>query len=155
MQPCREFKEVATQTESDMKQIDGLHLTEEFFQKLKNMLVDIFLGKDRQSGERENIIDEAIQKNFGNGNNEININASNTKHRYITRQRSKEDEQREGSKAANKDIDGDSLEEGVLSSSDAASEVDSVYETIEKRQIRINPTKCIAAEDFMKEKSKV
>ena len=42
----------------------------------------------------------------------------------------------------------------MLSSIDAVSDVDSIYETIEKKQLRVNPTKGMRAEDFMKGKSK-
>ena len=46
----------------------------------------------------------------------------------------------------------DSLEEGVISSADSASKDDSIFQTIEKKQVRVNKKNDLSAANFQKVK---
>ena len=53
------------------------------------------------------------------------------------------------------ELDNDSLEEGVVSSSESTSDTESLYQTVEKRQVKVLPqlsaaVKSLSAEEFLK-----
>ena len=117
-------------------------------------MVEVLTGI-QNGGAQVSIIDDAFSRNFSCVNNTggrdylIKILPK----KYCTRKQTKDDQVREIVESS-KDIDRDSLQEGVLSSSDATSECGSLYQTVEKKQIRVNPSRNLTAADFMKVKQK-
>ena len=147
--------DVGTQTEKSQSKNDiSSIVTEHFLDKLKIMLIEILkgcIGKD--IAEPEKVVEDAVNSNFSIENEaQLRNNQGAAKgFTYNTRKKNK-DVQRSAKGVSN--IDVDSLDDGVISSSDEISDGASIYETIEKKQVRINPSKVLTVDDFRKVRKK-
>ena len=120
------------ETQTEIISIGSRDVTDDFFNKLRTVLVEILTGAPIVNRTEECIADEVLQRNFSN-------NITNTREvcnkivprKYCTRQQVKSGQRRDVVDCG-KVVDRNSFEEGVLSFSEAISKCGSFYQTIEK-----------------------
>ena len=134
----------------------GNYTTEHFLVKLKSILMEIFkevVGK--KSVVQEKMIDKAISNNFdtqSEGQRVDNEQVAPEIKKYNTRKKKCDGLQATKEISAKHEVD--SLDDGVVSSSDEESDNASIYETVEEKQVCINPTMVLTADDFRKSRKK-
>ena len=120
---------------------------------MKTFFMEMFsqLNQSKGIANMEKTIATAWHNCFDNGmedNSGVhNKVAGESEKRYPTRQRSSGGKHIEGVGA-----DRDSAEEGVISSMDSSSENEGIFETVEKRQIKVNPSRNVSVSDFTRDK---
>ena len=124
-------KEVGTQTDKAQSSGESKFSCEEFLTKLRGLFVSIKTGA---STEAEKVIDEAMSRNFDNQNRNCNDGEQIPANKYNMRQRTQETKQQRN-REDGEVVEVDSLEEGVLSSSDGVSDSESLFEAVEKKQV--------------------
>ena len=149
-----EKQEASTQTENEHRVDNGFNMASaDFLSKLKEMLIEILGGIMAQNGTAlEKVID--INKNNKSVSGNATSNDSNEQNvpcykKYNTRQTYRDEGQKSTGEAVGGNMEVDSLDDGVLSSQDESDSA-SLYETVEKRQVRVNPSKLLTVEDFRK-----
>ena len=150
----KDVKEAGTQTEPlVMEKPCKCNISEDFFRSLKEAFLEVLM-KRIDKNNSDIIVEEAITKNFSIQNLQQSTSNSvdESGKRYNTRQHAKEGNKQLDHRPAN-DIEEDSQEEGVLSSSE--SENNSIYETVEKRQMKVDYMKALRKEDLRQSKNQV
>ena len=153
--PVKQMVNAATQTDNgNIRDTDKYENYRALFESMKKFMVIILVqfNQIKDKNQSEQLVETAFQDCFGvdTGNTEEvnNKEATVSGKRYPTRKQGKSKSEQEMA-----DIDKDTFDEGVISSQDSSSESESLYETVEKRKIRVNPTKMLTASDFNKDKS--
>ena len=115
---------------------------------MKKLFIEIMLqvSQSKNINKPESVVEAAFDSCFGKDSNNTKDSIDLTK-RYPSRRQCK-DKNDQG----NVDLDNDSLEEGVVSTQDSSSDNESLFETVEKRKIRINRPRTLNASDFNKDK---
>ena len=152
----KDMKEVGTQTEvvEKDKSETSFCLTQAFSESLKKILAEIFKNL-KGDGLEVDKINKAVDNNLQLGTQVNEGSSSGGQRRYFTRQQNQGVYARDETCA---DVtDKDSLEDGVLSSSESSSDNESLYQTVEKRQIKVIPAnkKAISVDDFVKASGKI
>ena len=98
----------------------------------------------------QNVVEDTVNSNCSIENeSQLSNNQGITKgYTYTTRKKNK-DVQRSAKEVASNN-DADSLDDGVISSSDDVRDEVSIYETIEKKQVRINTSNVLTVNYFRK-----
>ena len=157
-------KDACTQAESPTVEVSVSNnsFTQEFCTNMKKVLIELFKSL-KDSNIQEKSISAAVDNfNIERCKAKENMDGVSRK-RYFTRQQIRD----KGGQSmiveaaqAGEDLDNDLLEEGVLSSSDGTSDFESIYQTVEKRQVKLTSYICTAvkllsAEEFLKAGQKV
>ena len=154
----KQMKNVSTQTifGIEAEETCKCSMSEDFIKKLKaafmEVLSKVLPNSERDGTEQETIVEEAItghlsqQKSQDQGKDTVDTASAGEK-RYNTRQSTKGDtHQTEQIHEKRSGIEDDSLEDGVISSTD--SENSELFETVEKRQVKVNYMKVLNKEQF-------
>ena len=118
----------------------------DFFDKMRNCLIEIFSNIIEENNQIL-IIEQSFEKQFKSIDNAKDVSLSKLTKPYNTRLQVK-DRLVEMSFVVEMYL----LEEGVISSADSASEDDSMFQTIENKQVRVNKKSDLSAADFSKVK---